>query len=671
MLISICSDGMSRRRAQLLKELQNKRAYNDKSEEKSTLEDTNESLESSYERRKRHSEEVDEGLPIKVGNLLQRVPRKKLKEDQTKTPKSKLEALIYEKQVEADVAPHERLMNLKEEIARHATQLQDDPEENRISLTVLCRYADSEEFASSMLAIGALVPVFKSLAPSYKIRELSEVEKKEKVSKEVARLRNFEEIFTKSYQSFLGRLEILCRRYISMTESKHEVLWGSTAIDASCELCESSLKYFNFNSELFSIPIRVIGQKSKDPSFGALHTKCIRTIENLLKDDSDHGSISLEITKLISLKVKKLNFRVDESMLNILLSLSVLQDVNTFPASLGTGRSLKTKRVHLSKKERKALRDTKAIEEEMRRAEQATTAKEREQNQSLIIQNILKLYLGILRNSTENGNKARHLVGSVLEGLSKFGPMANVELVGDFLVVLKEIMGTVFSEHSLVTSEWEIEKTGAKGLYQSDEIRILLLCIATAFALISNHTESGKLPFSVDLSYFVDYLYKILADVSLDPLLELSSKSLRLADPLEEALGVKKVAVNVSTRSELLLRCLDFVFFRSKNGSVTRSMLFMKRIYLLCLQTAEKTTNANLLFVKKLLHRYGDTLKSLWSTNDRISSESYYLGYEHEFMEVCMERTSAYGATLWENVLLDSHYSVTTRELTKSLMKKQ
>lgn len=53
-----------------------------------------------------------------------------------------------------------------------------------------------------------------------------------------------------------------------------------------------------------------------------------------------------------------------------------------------------------------------------------------------------------------------------------------------------------------------------------------------------------------------------MADLSLDPDLEFSYKTLRLADPMSNE--VEKPAVNVSTKAELLLRCLDFIFFRSK-----------------------------------------------------------------------------------------------------------
>ena len=64
----------------------------------------------------------------------------------------------------------------------------------------------------------------------------------------------------------------------------------------------------------------------------------------------------------------------------------------------------------------------------------------------------------------------------------------------------------------------------------------------------------GKLPMAIDLSKFVSTLYIILTDLALDPDLEFSHKTLRLADPLSSSslsneLENNKPAVNVSTKA--------------------------------------------------------------------------------------------------------------------------
>lgn len=621
--------------------------------------------------RKTGSEVVHEALPIKKGGVIHRVSRKVAQDLplDSNMEEEEEDSAVRDELRDRARTPTEKLMTLKEDIAKHATQLQELPEENISSLTTLCRYASSHEEVESLLAIAALVPVFKSLAPSYKIRPLSETERKEKVSREVAKQRDFEESFVKNYRTFIDRLTFLSRgTQKSQLGNDLSSLLETTSISASCELCLSSLRHFNFNEELFSILIRSFGRKPKDADTTRQFTHCVRTIETLLKDDGDQGEISLKITKILCSRIKTVKFRVDESVLNVFLSLSILENANPFASNslnqtAPTGKKL---RVHLSKKERKARKDAKAINEEMKKAEQAVSAKDRINFQAQILQSVFKLYLEILRSSLLELTDGRMLVAAVLEGLSRFGPMANVDLVGDFLEVLKELIDNIIWEQE---SESNM-RTSTRGIFTAENIRKMLLCVATAFALISNHTENGKLPFPVDLSRFVETLYVILPDIALDPNLELSSKSLRLEDPLGEKSGEEKPAVNVSTRAELLLKCLDFIFFRSKSGSNTRAMLFLKRIFMMSLHTPEKTTNTNFKFVSKLMHRYGNFLNTLWSTEDKVEEDSAFsLGYEHVSTDLRMKTSNAHGATLWENIIYETHYCQTHRDLSRSLAK--
>ena len=332
----------------------------------------------------------------------------------------------------------------------------------------------------------------------------------------------------------------------------------------------------------------------------------------------------------------------------------------------------KKDRVHLSKKERKARKERKEIEEEMQKAEQAITVEQREKYQAQVLKMILTLYLEILKAGSQltNGKKndASLLMGAVLEGLSRFGQMSNLDLLGDFLEVLREIMTDIVEEHSFDDDE---DNEGG-GMYTGNQLRTILLCIATSFSLVLNHGSMGKLPMAIDLSKFVSTLYIILTDLALDPDLEFSHKTLRLADPLSNEMENEKPAINVSTKAELLLRCLDFIFFRSKNGTIPRATAFVKRLYILTLQTPEKTTLANLKFIGKLMSRYGESIKGLWNTEERISGEgNYILGIENGMKNkhVDLERSNSGAATLWENVLLDKHYSVMIKDGSRSLLK--
>lgn len=576
-----------------------------------------------------------------------------------------------------NLSPAEKLNKIKEEIADLSTKLIEDPEENITCLTRLRKMSESKNFVTSLLAMMALIPILKSIAPSYKIRPLSEIEKKQKVSKDVAKTRQYEQSLLYNYGLFIDHLSAMARISVLNSQNNKKICMeqikkGQLAAKAACELCLSSLRHFNYRSELISIVCRRLNKKPSNEEDLEIFMRCIRLLETLLQEDESRGDISFDIVKILTKSIREKNFRVDESVLNIFLSLSLLKDYD--PGDKEDGFKEKTKkkdRIHLSKKQRKARKATKEIEEEMRKAELVITIEEREKYQAQVLKMILTLYIEILKASTQDDTSSKvnatNLMAAVLEGLAKFGLMANLDLLGDFLEVLRELLSNMLRERSMDRSQGN---TSMGGVYDSSLVRIVLLCIATAFTLITSFSSVGKLPISIDLSNFVSSLYALLADISLDCDLEFSHKTLRLADPLLMSLSAEKPSVNVSTKSELLLRCLDNIFFRSKNFTVPRATAFTKRLYICMLNTPEKTSLACLKFVSKLMNRCGESISGLWNTEDQIHGDGkYILGIERADREVELEACHSEDAFLWENALLEKHYSPHVRENARQLFK--
>ena len=590
-----------------------------------------ESEEQEYELKPRKlqddEEDMVEGLPIKIDgkvarNLVKIQKKKQDNIDETDEKSTSSENDISgEEEEEDDNEPdtEETIIALKEEIAELVEKVMEDPEEHYASLTRLVKMAYSKNPNTCKFAMLALVPVFSSIIPGYRIRPLTDLEKKEKVSKEVARLRNFEQNLVVNYKNYITLLGKLAKT--PNNSSPIKVNLGNLAMNAINNLIPN-VSHFNFRNDILTILIRRICKPniSSDPTA----IQSIKTIESLFTGD-DEGTISVEVIRIFCRVVKVRNYNIEESVLNTLLSLDVLHDYdpNTKEESdaYKTMKLKKKNRIHLSKKERKARKEMKEIEEEMRKAELAVSAEERERNQAEILKCILKLYLNILKS----GNS--RLIGSVLEGLSKFGNMANFDLLGDFLEVMKEII-----------YDAELDNLS------SEEVRKVLLCIVTAFSLISNNTH---MKVNIDLSKFVDALYSLLIYVALDADIELSYKSLRLADPLNAE--IVKPSVNVSTKAELLLKALDHVFFRSKSGTRERASAFTKRLYMCMMHTPEKTSMALLKFIDKLMNKYPE-IGGLYSTEDRIGNGNFNMETDS------ISRSNPDAATLWENHLLSKHY---------------
>lgn len=523
------------------------------------------------------------------------------------------------------LTPEEKVIKTKEDIAEMAQNLIENPEENILQLSRLRRMSNSKNPLTAKLAILAMVPVFKSIAPSYHIRALSESEKKEKVSREVAKLRLFEQHLVLNYKHYVELLAEKAAKFSTQPKvTPLDAEMGIIASNAACELA-SALRYFNFRKEVLKIITRRVMKKPQNEHELKVFKKCVSTLEELLVEDSSNGDISLELVVLLSKSIRRRAFNVDESIINILLSLTVLNDYSPNSRENDDSPKLKKKdRIHLSKKERKQLKERKLIDKEMREAEQAVTAEQREKNQAQILKMLLLFYLEIL--------KARpvKLMAAVLESLSRFGHMVNIDLMGDFLQVMREI-----AEEILINKD-----------LNSNEVRQVLLCIITSFSLVAN-LPSRKVV--VDLNKFVDYLYSLLPNLSLDTEIEFSHKTLRLMDPLSSELNIKP-SVNVSTKAELLLRCLNAIFFNSKSGSSKRALAFTKRLYLAALHLPEKSSVASMKFIDKLIGRYDD-IKTLYSTEDRVQNGIYNAEIDET------ERANTEVAVLWENVLLDKHYA--------------
>ncbi|SCU82735.1 LAME_0C02630g1_1 [Lachancea meyersii CBS 8951] len=588
-----------------------------------------------------YTEDEVEGLPIKVkGKIERRVTTfrptesdKKEKEQQAEPepePKKPQKESDTE-EVSAPVDTIEGVMKLKEEIAELVENLMENAEENISCLTRLRKMAQSKNSNTCKFSMLALVSVFKSIIPSYKIRPLSDLEKREKVTKEVAKLRNFEATLVHNYKEYVNLLADLTKTPNS--SSPLQVSLGNLAASALVQLLPTA-SHFNFSTEVFSALIRRICKPN--PSADPVYTAIVTALETLLSEDDD-GIISLDVVRIMSKTLKTRSFMVDESVLNILLSLELLQDYdpNTKVDEVSKPKLKKKDRVHISKKQRKVRKEMKKVEEEMRRAEETVFAEERERNQAEILKMTLALYLNILKNGISQ------LIGAVLEGLSKFGHMSNFDLLGDFLEVMRELIAT--SDLDTLSSA---------------ETRKVLLCIVTAFSLVSRHSA---MKVTMDLSSFVDALYAIIPNLALDADIEYSHKSLRLADPLN--IEFSKPSVNISTKAELLLRALDYVFFRSKSGSNIRAAAFTKRLHIAVSNTPEKTVVAVLKFMDKLMSKYPE-IGGLYSTEDRIGNGAYQLEADTP------ARSNAQAATIWENSLLLKHYSPLVVKGTKAMLEK-
>lgn len=227
----------------------------------------------------------------------------------------KKEAEVVEAKPQIPV--RQQVVQAKEELAKIASLINEDPEEHIGALKSLANYATTDVPAIQKLAMATQVAIYKDLIPGYRIKPLSE-EGSEKVSKEVKKLRNFEQKLVSGYQNFIKDLDRLSKPGGSKSESASSL--RTVAISCACNLL-LAVPHFNFRGELLNILIRKLSTRQMDDDF----VKCKTTLETLFETDED-GTASLDAVTMLTKMMKAKNYHFDESVLDTFLHLRLLSE---------------------------------------------------------------------------------------------------------------------------------------------------------------------------------------------------------------------------------------------------------------------------------------------------------------------------------------------------------
>ena len=375
-------------------------------------------LEQRYERQPRHKsarERDNLRLPIKTAEG--RIEQVEQSDDRNN---SEIGSEVEESQDEEPtlqvlgeniiITARQQILNAKEDLAKFAGQINEDPEENVGCLRTLRQIASSPHPIIKKFALATQMTVYRDVIPGYRIRPPSGMDTKEKLSKEVKKLRNFEQSLLGTYQLYLKDLASFANPRSNL-EGDTSASIASTATACACTLL-LAVPHFNYREELLKIVI----EKCVNEKFGAASAKCVETLETLFQDDED-GTPSLEAVSMLTKLIKRRSHQIDEKILNIFLHLRLLSEfsskasqrhVDKAGSDGDNGRKLKSKREFRSKKQRKVLKEQKKVEREFREADAIVGREHRDQMQAETLKVVFGTYFRIL--------KARdpHLTGAVL-----------------------------------------------------------------------------------------------------------------------------------------------------------------------------------------------------------------------------------------------------------------
>lgn len=301
----------------------------------SLTQDSEEEEDVDYESRPRNfkNSTVDSNrLPIKLRDgRVQNLRVETVKEEgDTSLPPETLhmkEEEMSETEMQVEVAdeiqltPAEKLMQTQERLAKVASEIIEDPEENFEQLNKIKEVLQTTRSTEKHYAILTMSAVFMDIIPGYRIRPLTEVEKAEKVTKEVRKLRNFEQTLVHQYHDFVKTLTELTKTSRKATPETQESEHKDVAVRAACSLLKAA-PHFNFRIELLNILVNQIAKKNVDEIF----VRCRTTIEELFQEDQE-GEASFEAMRLLCKKMKVREYQIDQSTLGTFLHLRLLTEM--------------------------------------------------------------------------------------------------------------------------------------------------------------------------------------------------------------------------------------------------------------------------------------------------------------------------------------------------------
>lgn len=630
-------------------------------------------LEQDYESRPRKGKKKDKEnnkLPIKtadgrlqqVSSAFNDVASVESDGDWLEGDDSDAEASLaeYEKHAPAEptIPEREQILRAKEELAKIGLQLNEDPEEHPGAFKNIAKIGQSKIPAIQKLCLVTQLAVYKDVIPGYRIRPSSEDPADQKLSKDVKRLRSYEHALVTGYHIYLKGLAKYAK--FKGAEDKHGL--SKVAITCACTLV-TAVPHFNFRTDLLKILVGKLSSRKIDDSFN----KCLRTLETLFQDDEE-GRPSMEAVSLLSKMMKAKSYQVHEAVLNLFLYLRLLSEYSGKASKDGVdrpngtdGNFQKKKREFWTKRERKAMREDKALAKEMAQADALVSHEERERMQSETLKLVFATYFRVLKQ------RRPELMGAVLEGLAKYAHLINQDFFGDLLEALKDLIR--YSEE-----EAAMEEEGDSGAEEEEDAvvrnttREALLCTVTAFALLAGQdAHNSRADLHLDLSYFTTHLFQTLLPLSINADLELSTKSLHLPDPDSPQPAANRAnKVNVQTMTVLLVRCLTAVLLPSWNiRSVPplRLAAFTKQLMTIALQMPEKSCQAVLALVNDVSYTHGKKLAALWNSEERKDDGTF------NPLSESVEGSNPFATTIWEGELLRRHYSPKVREGQKLLDK--
>ncbi|KAJ4264815.1 hypothetical protein NW762_005058 [Fusarium torreyae] len=622
---------------------------------------SNWNLEQDYESRPRKGKKQREStrLPIKTADG--RIEQIQGEEDDAASIESDTEWLEgredemesepeqEEVEEEPEIPEPQQILAAQEELAKIATQMNENPEEHVGAFKALAKIGQSKIIAVQMLALMTQMSVYKDVIPGYRIRPQAENGPKEKLSKEVRTVRQYEQALVSGYQSYIKELARCSKLEVKAAKGGQSL--ANIATTCACTLV-TSVPHFNFRIDLLKILVNKLSRRKINQD----GVKCLEALQTLFKEDEE-GRPTNDAVALLYKMMKAREFQIDESVVNLFLSLRLLSEFSGKASQdyvESNAGPLKKKKEFRTKRMRKAMKEQKALDKDMANADASVSHEELDRMQSETLKIVFATYFRILKL------RMPHLMGAVLEGLAKYAHLINQDFFGDLLEALKDLIrhSEEDAENGPAGEEGDEEEEDDDDIPVRNLTREALLCTVTAFALLAGQdAHNSRNDLHLDLSFFTTHLFKSLLTLSTNPDIELTR-------PANSTNATSKI--NVQTTTVLLLRSLTGILlppWNIRSVPPMRLAAFTKQLMTAALQLPDKSCQAVLVLLSDVAHTHAKKVRSLWDTEERKGDGRY------NPVSDSVEGSNPFTATVWEGELLRKHWSPKVREGVKILEK--
>ncbi|KCV70604.1 hypothetical protein H696_02962 [Fonticula alba] len=554
----------------------------------------------------------------------------------------------------------------RECLATLAMRITELPEEHIGLLAQVKQICTDAEPRVRMLGLATMAALFRDLIPGYRVL-LQDIDPKE-LSKDVRKLHMYESTLLKHYQQFLAQCEAeisaarrLQRRFARRAgnEPEGDASAGGAPLTARdvedmkqlsivAFRCMAELlvakPHFNFRNNLVIAIVNRLGT-AHPPEIGI---EAERSLLEVLKTD-ELGDVALDVTRAVTKLVRARTGAaggVPVPAVRLLMSLRLLKELK--PEDLVEAAKPKTQSgpggkkgkkaaPHVSRQQRKLKKLEKEIDRDLRESEATYRREERIRLQTDTLSMVIQIYFRLIKQAAASGSSVAGPVGrvlpTVLEGLSAYAHLINIDFFQDLLVALRSV-----ALASLPAATSTVAGTGVSA-NSTISPRNALHCVLAAFRLVSNH---GLEALNLDLKDFYSVLFRLL------PLLPFTAG------------GLSYTGESTQDDSVLLaVEAIDAMLHKAKNVSQERIAAFIKRLFHVASQMP--SSNKSLLLVASahsLLRRWPRTRALLDTEQSNAASAGVYRADADD-----PDLSAPFSSPLWDLAIMQQNFHPTVATL--------